>query len=59
MSWQAELYIVIGGVMVGILSMGSFAASHDIGFLSQQDHVYEIPDDKVPKHVGEYWVPIH
>jgi hypothetical protein len=34
-----ELYIVTGGVMVGIYPVPSFSASHDIGQLSQQDHV--------------------
>jgi hypothetical protein len=44
-----ELYIVTGGVMVGIypdhnatcynIQLPSFSASHDIGHLSQQDHV--------------------
>jgi hypothetical protein len=27
-----KLCIVIGGVIVGILPMGSFSASHDMGF---------------------------
>jgi hypothetical protein len=36
------------------IQLPSFSASHNIGHLSQLDHVSLPEDGKMPKHVGEY-----